>query len=450
MQANASAYPMYNPSTPKNLLGYSEAFDNAAWQLLADGGGGAPTKGTVTGTFPTGSAGTVNTITFPVVTSAQTSAIYQTLGAAYLNTPITFSVYARVSSGTGTIYLNVEDNAAAPAGGNFFASAAKTLTTEWQRISVTGTRTSNTGNVSLAIGFDTRCSAGQTNASSLTVELWGAQLSDSASLDPYVGSYGAAPSAAAAYGPRLDYDPVTLAAKGLLVEETRTNIVTYSAQFDDAAWTTADTTVSANAAASPDGGNSAELITSSGAVGYIYPTNTSLLASAGGGSFTFSLYAKTGSVSSFTMLVGATGGNFSGAFDLSAVTASASGTNTTANIVAAGNGWYRCSVTMTSLADQAYAELQIGRIALGATIYIYGAQLEAGAFATSYIPTAAASVTRIADVASVATSQFPYSATEGTVVFNGDFVGVGSTVPGLFTLSDGTPATSPTASWVAG
>jgi len=50
-------------------------------------------------------------------------------------------------------------------------------------------------------------------------------------------------------------------------------------------------------------------------------------------------------------------------------------------------------------------------------------QLELGAFATSYIPTAASTVTRNADVASLATSQFPYSASEGTLVAAFDFLG---------------------------
>ena len=45
-------------------------------------------------------------------------------------------------------------------------------------------------------------------------------------------------------------------------------------------------------------------------------------------------------------------------------------------------------------------------------------QLELGAFATSYIPTAASTVTRNADVATVGVSQFPYSSTEGSIVAN--------------------------------
>jgi len=51
-------------------------------------------------------------------------------------------------------------------------------------------------------------------------------------------------------------------------------------------------------------------------------------------------------------------------------------------------------------------------------IFVYGAQLEAGSFATSYIPTGASTVTRSADVASVSTQAFPYSSTEGSVVIN--------------------------------
>ena len=34
MKANTSAYPMYNPTTPKNLLGYTEDFTNAAWNKV--------------------------------------------------------------------------------------------------------------------------------------------------------------------------------------------------------------------------------------------------------------------------------------------------------------------------------------------------------------------------------------------------------------------------------
>lgn len=58
--------------------------------------------------------------------------------------------------------------------------------------------------------------------------------------------------------PRFDYNPVTLACKGLLIEEARTNILTYSEQFDNAAWAKLNVTVSANNTTSPDGTLNAE------------------------------------------------------------------------------------------------------------------------------------------------------------------------------------------------
>jgi hypothetical protein len=171
------------------------------------------------------------------------------------------------------------------------------------------------------------------------------------------------------------------------------------------------------------------------------------------------MYVRANGRSIVQIACGATGSVYTAEYDLSAVTTTNRSGTGTATITPVGGGWYRITATAAatatgsgffqfSLCSAANTTTYLGDITKGA--YIYGAQLEAGAFATSYIPTDAATVTRNADVASVATSQFPYSATEGTVVFNGDFVGVGSVVPGLFTLSDGTPANFPTASWVAG
>ena len=53
--------------------------------------------------------------------------------------------------------------------------------------------------------------------------------------------------------PRFDYDPVTLTPKGLLIEEARTNLLTYSEQFDNAAWGKQGSSVSQNVQTSPDG-----------------------------------------------------------------------------------------------------------------------------------------------------------------------------------------------------
>jgi len=90
-----------------------------------------------------------------------------------------------------------------------------------------------------------------------------------------------------------------------------------------------------------------------------------------------------------------------------------------------GNGWYRCEVTATATATASTTlSVQLGTGDQGISytgdgtsgIYIYGAQLEQGAFPTSYIPTSGATATRSADVASMSVDAFGYNQSEGSVV----------------------------------
>jgi hypothetical protein len=60
---------------------------------------------------------------------------------------------------------------------------------------------------------------------------------------------------AAYYGPRFDYDPVTLAPKGLLIEEQRTNLVLYSSDFTNASWTKSLSAMAGTFTTAPDGTN---------------------------------------------------------------------------------------------------------------------------------------------------------------------------------------------------
>jgi hypothetical protein len=71
-------------------------------------------------------------------------------------------------------------------------------------------------------------------------------------------------------------------------------------------------------------------------------------------------------------------------------------------------------------------------------IYIYGAQLEAGAFPTSYIPTAGATATRSADVASIPVADFGYSKSEGTLVVEARHFDSDSGVSTVASLGDNT------------
>jgi hypothetical protein len=210
----------------------------------------------------------------------------------------------------------------------------------------------------------------------------------------------------AADTPRFDYDPVTLACKGLLIEDQRTNLLTYSEQFNDASWSKLDATISANAAAAPDNTLTADkLIASATATAHsVFKTFTSLTTN------TFSCYLKAGE---YTWGVLRIEGN-STFFNLSTGAVGTSAAGNTASITPAGNGWYRCSVTRNVVTVGTAATLRpatanntdsfTGDGVSG--IFIWGVQLEAGASATSYIPTTTAALTRNADVATITGTNF--------------------------------------------
>ena len=90
--------------------------------------------------------------------------------------------------------------------------------------------------------------------------------------------------------PRFDYDPVALTCKGLLIEETRSNIVNYSDDFANAAWLKLNATITSNAITAPDGTNTADKLVDTVAdnVHVVYRSPTVV----DGAVYTLSVYAK--------------------------------------------------------------------------------------------------------------------------------------------------------------
>jgi hypothetical protein len=418
MQANASAYPLYNPSTPKNIYGYSEAFDNAAWDknvVTIPGAKVSAPNGSISAQTITANAGSgviprIGSTSPPSITDTKyTASIYAKAG--------TYSFVQIYINGQATEWANYTLSGAGTATANGACTASITAIADgWYRISITYTAAS-TGRYPL---YMLAASATATRAQTWSpvgtesVSFWGAQLSDSASLDPYVGSYGAAPSAAAAHGPRLDYDPVTLAARGLLVEETRTNLATYSEDFTNWSSGGGGTTVNANGAIAPSGVQTAdEIVASASNASRNRAATTTIVAQ-----HTLSFWVRSGTATALRF--GLNNGSW-----IAATTAVVSGSGSITGtdlmtMTGLTTGWTKVTLTTSSSVAAGTTTIYFypgpSSQTAGDSVYVWGAQLEAGAFATSYIPTAASTVTRNADVASVATSQFPYSASEGTVV----------------------------------
>ena len=233
------------------------------------------------------------------------------------------------------------------------------------------------------------------------------------------------------YPPRFDYDPTTLLPKGILIEEQRVNLLTYSAQFDNAAWFKDAVTVAANATTSPDGTNTADksVEDTSNSIHRVSQLFTATASVA----YAATIYAKaSGSRRLYFNCLALM--NAAALFDLtgngSVVATAGTAANLAASITSVGNGWYRCAVvgTGTGAAARVWAQTNLSSSTtandesyLGdgvSGLFLWGAQLEAGGFPTSYITTVASTVTRARDQCSIVAPMFApwYNQSEGTLL----------------------------------
>ena len=201
--------------------------------------------------------------------------------------------------------------------------------------------------------------------------------------------------------PRLDYSNGTC--PSLLVEPQRTNLATYSSSFDNAVWTAQTISVTANATTAPDGTLTADTITPSGSVAFdnrVYETQSVT----SGAVYTLSVWAKSSaSNAKLTLALWNHGGQV---FNIT-------------------DQWERYSIAVTALSTEGNFNIYAGDVTptTGAVnssnvVTIWGAQLELGSYATSYIPTTSASVTRNADVISKTGISSLIGQTEGTIFWD--------------------------------
>ena len=214
---------------------------------------------------------------------------------------------------------------------------------------------------------------------------------------------------------------------GLLIEESRTNLLTYSEEFDNAAWAKAGATVTANTVVAPDGtltgDKFVEGMASATPLAYESYSFTS------GTTYTLSLFAKDAGRRYLGVWGGTAFGNGITFFDLQTGTIAYTSGAVGSSITFVGNGWYRITVTDTApISASSNVGFQLSNDGTNSSytgdgtsgIYIWGAQLEAGSFPTSYIKTTSSTVTRAAGSASMTGADFSdwYNVPAGTFILD--------------------------------
>ena len=220
-----------------------------------------------------------------------------------------------------------------------------------------------------------------------------------ASTATYIDRYGVLKTAAV--------DEPRFEKEGYLNEGASTNLLTYSEQCDNTIWVKSRTTVSVNTADTRDpyGTNLADKVIEDTTASATHAIQNGYTFTSGV-VYTASIFLKAGERD----IVSISGGNtttFAANCQFNLTTGVVvSQTLGSASIKSVGNGWYRCSITGTAGATGSTGVV-VFLTQNGATtytgdgvsgIYVFGAQLEALPFATSYIPTTSATVTRSADI----------------------------------------------------
>jgi hypothetical protein len=464
---NATFYDAKSSAVAEqNLIKYSQEFDNAVWEkdlvTVAPNSTAAPDGNTTADLLAETIANNIHfcggAAQAPIVSGqVYTFSVFLKKGTGATAPDIMQVSYGYVGFGSNVYAnFNISTPAVTATGAGVSSSSIVSVGNGWYRCIFTATATA-TGNGALGIGF-TNNNGSATRAPSyigLTTSdafVWGAQLEQRSAVTAYTPTTTTAiinfiPTlqTAAANVPRFDYDPITRVPNGLLIEESRANLFTYSEQFDNAIWQKVQTTISANSTTAPDGTLTADKVVSTATTNFFgVQTSNSI-----GSSWSYSVYAKAGGYD--RLLMGTTNANFIGFNLTTGRVESTLPAGVTASILSVGNGWYRCSISSSSVVGGVTFYLLMFNAAFTAYnqsisftadgfsgIFIWGAQLEAGAFPTSYIPTEAIAVTRAVDAASMTGTNFSSWYNQSQGVLYGSWTRVASNA--VFAVLTGTSA----------
>ena len=252
----------------------------------------------------------------------------------------------------------------------------------------------------------------------------GGMVNNSATGNSYVPT-----TSSAVYLPRVGhhiYNGSAWVNEGILHEsEARTNLVTNSGNLSNG-FALYNTQLVSSGVTVPDGSTDAYLLypNSSGVSRFIYSQTLTQ-----GATQTSSIYMKASGVTT-GLFYSQNGGGLSASglawFDLSAGTVGTVVSGYTATIEDVGNGWYRCSVSGVTLTNR-YLAFGVADADNSTTvtksgtdgILLWGAQAEAGATPSSYIPTTSSTATRAPETLTVPAAKLPYSSTNVSTQMNG-------------------------------
>jgi hypothetical protein len=236
---------------------------------------------------------------------------------------------------------------------------------------------------------------------------------------------------------RFDHDPVTGESLGLLVEESRTNIMLNSS--DTSLWPIRPNMIpSGNPIVLPDGYISTTVEyrgeTTEPNSKFLRPNPSGAIIA--GETWTFSVFLRAGTertvnvaLSNSTVTEGVRVNTFNLITGEYSSIIESDVTNGRFGVIPYPNGWWRVWISCTFTNSASEFQIVIRLLGFSNTVTrttsfsAWGSQLERGSFPTSYIPTQASSRTRAADTAQITGKNFSswYNPNEGSLYFNGNY-----------------------------
>ena len=231
------------------------------------------------------------------------------------------------------------------------------------------------------------------------------------------------------YPPRFDYDPATLAPKGILIEEQRTNLLLNSV-FSGAVSGTPGTAPTSWTYGSTGGtltvtdlgrNFACNSLRFAATAGRLYLVQTVTVAATGTYvlSANINVFTTAQLIQLFQFNPGPAGATYQYVYN---------GVNQASSFTPPlGAGLLQVIITTTGTGGALGIRVGVGASsAITGDVSFQDIQIELGAFATSYIPTGASTVTRATDTCAIVAPNFApwYNASEGTLVVSGDWFGI--------------------------